>query len=500
MDEKTDPASNPGATTPERFPAVPGAATRFRMERLDAAAFAPLKPVAEVQLDGLLPVAATVLNVSQSGAWLRWPTGTVGPQRGERIELKLAIPPVSLWTGTATVSRVDGDRFGVSFSGLLDLDAALDVARVHAWTAPKDELEVRPWGVDGLEGLRARLGDFRMLLEDVRARTQRMEADLPLAAWQQTSPVAMQALEDRVMTDLVKPMLAVSDGIGAAYLEAGAPYARLRGWSHRLLHDLLMTSPFMARALQKPLNYAGDYVLMNYIYTEQFAGETLFGRTINLFGTRNRTGMAVWGRKEMLRDELQALLDRRAGSVAPVRILAVAAGPAQEAFELFTQLTRFHGRAELVLFEQDRGALSFAYRRLQRALAANPNPNITLQFRNDSITRLIYGDPDRDDLGSYDAIYSAGLFDYLGGPAWGRVATALGECLAPGGTLWIGNMVPECSARWFMEVHLDWHLRYRTEAETLELARRAVPGLDVEIQRDPTGLNPFARVTRRSGL
>ena len=491
--DESKPSVSNFSVPPENIPGVLGAATRFRMERFDGATFRPLVPKAEVRQEGGTPVDVVVVNVSQSGAALRWPPGGGVPRKGDALEVKLSIGPIRLWDGPATAIRVESDRVGVSFPGLVDLDTAIDVARVAAWQTPNDALEARTPPADGLELVKSLLADFRLLLEDVQVRTARMERELPLAAWRDTAPAAMAAVGARIEADVLAPMLELSEAINGAYLAAGAPSARLGPWARRLLHDHLLTSPFMARALEKPLRYPGDYLLMNYIYRDSFAGDSLFARVMTLFGTRNRTGLAVRSRKGMIREELIALLDRRAGSTDPVRILAVAAGPAEEAWELLTGGHPIRCPVEIVLFEQDRAALTFAYRRLQKALDLHPNPNVSLQFRNDSVTRLIYSGPDPVDVGRYDAIYSCGLFDYFGAPAWSRVARALGDYLGPGGTLWIGNMVPENSARWFMELHLDWHLRYRTEAETLDLARKATADLAVRIQRDPTGLNPFAR-------
>ncbi len=68
--------------------------------------------------------------------------------------------------------------------------------------------------------------------------------------------------------------------------------------------------------------------------------------------------------------------------------------------------------------------------------------------------------------------------------------------VAPGGSLYIGNMVPESQSRWFMELHMDWFLVYRQRSEMLEIARMAAPDADLEILEEASGVNPFVMLTR----
>jgi extracellular factor (EF) 3-hydroxypalmitic acid methyl ester biosynthesis protein len=107
-----------------------------------------------------------------------------------------------------------------------------------------------------------------------------------------------------------------------------------------------------------------------------------------------------------------------------------------------------------VLFDQDRHALSHAFRRLQPLV----KEQISVLYLNESIKRLLRDAELFGGFGHFDAIYSAGLYDYLQ-PATAVVLTRnLFARLTPGGVLCIGNMAPENPCRWFMESHLDWHL------------------------------------------
>lgn len=502
--EGTDPSlgsagQEPGTREFVDIPSPPLPERNFRMERMGVGAFAPLVPHVSVEVDGVR-LSAGLLNISQSGAALAWPPHAPWPRQGARLDLRIGFDDVVAWSGPGRVERLGVDVLGVSFQGLVDLDAVLQVARIRSWRAPAgDPLARRSWKVDGHAPLKALLADFRLLLEDVQDRVASLERDLPSDVWNNPAATAgFGAVRELVRQQVVPALVAASDELNAAWLGADVGAAKsLAPFADRLLRPLFMTSPFMARARNKPLRYAGDFILMNHIYRDDFAGNSLFGRVMTAFGVGNRTGDAVRARKVLLRDALAAAIEARSGSVSPVRVLAVAAGPAEEIFDLLQTSAPFRTEVEFVLFEQERAALAFAYRRLTQELGNGRHPEVRVTYRNESATQLIFNSSAPADLGRYTVVYSAGLFDYFGEPVWVRAARTLADCVEPGGSLWIGNMVPESPARWFMELLLDWNLRHRPESRTLDLARRSAPaGFEVGMRRDATGINPFAVLER----
>jgi hypothetical protein len=56
--------------------------------------------------------------------------------------------------------------------------------------------------------------------------------------------------------------------------------------------------------------------------------------------------------------------------------------------------------------------------------------------------------------------------------------------------------VPEVTARWLLEFHLDWYCIYKSREETLDFATQGAPGAEVRIDVEPMGYNVFAVVTR----
>jgi hypothetical protein len=92
-------------------------------------------------------------------------------------------------------------------------------------------------------------------------------------------------------------------------------------------------------------------------------------------------------------------------------------------------------------------------------------------------------------------VYSCGLFDYLQEATAVRLARNLCAAAAPGGQVFIGNMVDHPD-RWIMEHHFEWELLYRTREELVDIGRRAVPGARLRLVEEETGVNPFIELVR----
>jgi extracellular factor (EF) 3-hydroxypalmitic acid methyl ester biosynthesis protein len=148
------------------------------------------------------------------------------------------------------------------------------------------------------------------------------------------------------------------------------------------------------------------------------------------------------------------------------------------------------------MFDQDKGALAYAYRRIQPLIENRDGPGVRVLYLHESIKRLLQDRTLFDEFGTFDLIYSAGLFDYLRVPTAVQLARDFYSRLAAGGQLLISNMVPENPSRWYMEHHLDWFLLYRSRAELMEIGQRACPDARLRILEEETGVNPFLEFTR----
>jgi extracellular factor (EF) 3-hydroxypalmitic acid methyl ester biosynthesis protein len=447
-----------------------------------------------------------LFDVSQNGIAFEW-TGSDPPEVGADVEkLTIQFDDHEAYAGLAKVSsvrRVGGTVVvGVSLlDTLMNIEDVLHLRDVKAWVAGSkgDKLRAReaPWFVQGMQEFKATVAELRLFLEDGQAQLADLEASLPSHILQSTqSSPARDALVQRMKGGFSAEIVRFSNQVDEATRKASrSEWDALREFSQRQLHPLLMQSPWMHRARYKPLGYPGDFELMNGLYGNHFSGATLFARAVNLAFVSTPAAEAVRTRKDMMKRELGKALDR-AKEGRPVRILSIAAGPAQEVYELLLEREEIEGRVEIVLFEQDRRALSFAHARLSRLVKRRWADRVKVTLLHDSIKRLLLGSTVFPGSGEYDMVYACGLCDYLQRNTWVKLCRTLYGTVAPEGTLYVGNMVPQNPSRWFMELHLDWALVYREKEEMLELARAATATARLGICEEPTGVNPFVSLTR----
>ncbi|HXW44951.1 MAG TPA: class I SAM-dependent methyltransferase [Streptosporangiaceae bacterium] len=320
---------------------------------------------------------------------------------------------------------------------------------------------------DGLEGLR--------------------EAITPLESRRGEAPRADTASESLVasaLNDAVAPHLAVLER------EIGFPDPATWRVASRYFHErfgpLVDLSPFAARCFHKPLGYAGDFEMMNMVYRNESVGRSLFGRSLSRIVLDSDAARAVRNRTDYLTAKIEAAVARAAPD-QPARILSVAAGPAMEIQRILQRDAAMLAadRAEIVLLDQDAGALDHATGQI-RALAAAAGVKVKLRCINTSIRTVI-----ADGLhGSYDLVYSAGLFDYLRDRTARAAGARIVEALAPGGTAVIGNFAVANPTRPLMELVLDWALIHRSPDDLRCLFGDLGNGMTIE--REAAGVNLFA--------
>jgi extracellular factor (EF) 3-hydroxypalmitic acid methyl ester biosynthesis protein len=479
-----------------------GRAVFFRPQRYTAADLAPLRASVTVDVAGE-PCECAVLDVSQNGVAFAWPPAAP-VQQGQCFPAVLCFDAYQAFRGDVQVGSVreqDGSLFvGVSFKDfLLDIDEVLDLRTVRGWKTDGVSLRMQEnaWSVPASERFKALVAELRLLLEDAEQRFTALEKELPWHVMHGTGNPARAALEASLRADFVPEVVRASEEIDLAVRELPGGHANPIGkaWSIRHVHDYLMQSPALHRARQKPFGYPGDYEMMNFIYQRDFGGATLFAWAVGLAYADIVSSRAVRNRKALVTRQLKALLARRRTSGEAVRVLSIAAGPAQELFELFQQIDELPVPVEVVLFEQDKNALAHAWRKLKAPVAARFPRQVRLTFLHDSIKRLLRDGDLFADFGKFDFIYSCGLFDYLQHRTAVVLMRRLASAAAAGGQLLVANMADH-RARWLLEHQLDWNLIYRTHQELLDLGHRAVPGAQLRILEEDTGANPFLELVR----
>ena len=244
------------------------------------------------------------------------------------------------------------------------------------------------------------------------------------------------------------------------------------------LFELCQQDPYTARAYHKPRGYAGDAVMLDYVYSGRAPEDTSeIGRRIFQATTRVPMGLSVLFRRAFLRSHIDDVIARKPAC----RILSVASGHCREIEDslLFQQVSD----CEFFALDQDHASGATV-----AAQYAHPRVHVVTE----PIKALVSG---RIDLGEVDLIYSAGLYDYLPDPIAMRLTQRLYGMLKPGGQLLAANFLRTCYGRGYLEAFMDWRLEYRTAEELRHLfpedARERA-----QVSIDPHGNVVYAVVTR----
>ncbi len=519
------------SSVPHSYEELEGAAGRevfFRPQRYRPADLLPIAFTVRVLVAGQWSQPALV-DVAQGGVAVIWPADQPPPavDAAATVELVVASQLVQasvFHRGEARVAVLrpseEGQVVGLALVGSpLDVDGLLQVRDLQRWQPHQGGdlgLAVSPWQVQGHQEFRAAVGAFRLFLEDARDNLHQLErilpwsvihgdgppADqshavhyLPRSGWVPCDSHARRALVERLFSEFVPAVLGHFGTIDSAMRRATPEeMPALKHYSVRHLHELLMPAPLLQRAWSKPLGYPGDFECMNYMYFRPFEGATLYGKALHLAACASLPACAVRARKDLVKQEILRLVQQgRPGR--PVRIASIAAGPSQEVFEMLSECKVLPHAMEVVLFDQDRAALSFAQRRLA-PLVERHGKRLKLVVLQDSIRRLLHDPSLFSALGPFDIVFSSGLFDYLRLDLAAQLTGNLVGHLAPAGRALIGNMAPHNPARWVFEHHLDWNLLYRTHEQMLEFGRLGAPTAELQVINDATALNPYLIVQR----
>jgi extracellular factor (EF) 3-hydroxypalmitic acid methyl ester biosynthesis protein len=252
------------------------------------------------------------------------------------------------------------------------------------------------------------------------------------------------------------------------------------------LRALLHQDPFTWRAFSKPRGYAGDAVLLDFVYGREEGWDvpddcSELGKEIFQFTTGSSACEAVLARRAFIADLVGALAEE----VDKPHILSVACGHLREALLCSTVKRRRFSR--YVALDSDPKSLE----EVRRCYGA-----FGVQTRNASVRQLVTRG---SGLGLFDLVYSTGLYDYLQMPAAQRLTKSLFKLLRPRGRLLLANFLPGILDVGFMESYMAWKLIFRTRQEMLGIAEDIPFALvrDIRIFAEDNQNIVFLEITRR---
>jgi hypothetical protein len=195
------------------------------------------------------------------------------------------------------------------------------------------------------------------------------------------------------------------------------------GLQREMLPFLLLTDT-TERFYSKPRGYAGDFLTIEMIYQNRWAGTGRIGPLLDRCFLNAPTAKAVRNRRALLAGEIMKTVEAKEGAT---HVTSLACGPAEELFDVFQQLDD-PGRLQASLLDIDLQALAYVADRRDKARLQNH-----IGLINANLVYLALG-RQKLELKDQDLIYSIGLSDYFNDKFVGKLLNWIHGRLRLGGT------------------------------------------------------------------
>nr|WP_274425885.1 class I SAM-dependent methyltransferase [Chelativorans sp. YIM 93263] len=221
--------------------------------------------------------------------------------------------------------------------------------------------------------------------------------------------------------------------------------------------------PFMRWSFKKPRGYSGDAHLLDFIYghpsvADEIANASSIGKALYYGYTRDApSAAAVRERRDLLTRHVDLIASLRG---LETEILAIAGGHLREAEHSIALREKRIKR--WVALDQDSLSVESVARDFQETC---------VEAIDGSVRGLLTG---AYNLGQFDFIYSAGLYDYLSERVAVKLTQICLQMLKPGGVFLFANFTTEMSDDGFLETLMNWALLQRSEADMWRIVNASV--------------------------
>ena len=207
-------------------------------------------------------------------------------------------------------------------------------------------------------------------------------------------------------------------------------------------------------ALLKKYGYAGDFMMIDKIYTGN-TPENPFFQSWDRYFQNHAAPKAVRNRKTYFKK----MIHQKFETCTSINLLNVASGPGRDLLELYMEKGDDKSLTTICV-EMDKNAIDYAANLLE-AYADK------IKFIHKNIFKF-------ETEQKFDIIWSAGLFDYFDNKAFVFILKKFKEWIAAGGEIIVGNFNDSHNpTREYMELFGDWYLHHRTRDELVDLALEA---------------------------
>lgn len=266
---------------------------------------------------------------------------------------------------------------------------------------------------------------------------------------------------------------------------------RHRRFYQQELVPLFEVSPYNKRVYDKPLGYAGDYVLMLYLYEDGYEGDSTYAKFIHRYSMHVPAARANHNRKDFYKAQINNILEKN----AEAQITSIACGPAIEILEALKEnpLTK---QAAFTCLDFEERALRHV-RNEVAALEKEQGEKFNINFIHGNVQNLLRFEKLDVLFPEQDLIYSSGLIDYFSDRIAAKMIEVLFKKLKPGGKLIVGNVSADNRHRAYTELLGEWFINHRTEKDMLTLTERIKENKIIEIACEAeTKMNIFLIITK----
>lgn len=226
-------------------------------------------------------------------------------------------------------------------------------------------------------------------------------------------------------------------------------------------------------ALRKPFGYAGDFLIIDKIYTGHQSDHAEYGKWDAYFH-RHAATKAVRNRKDYFKQNLKRILRGNQGQ--PTSLLNLASGPARDLAELYQSIDP--QLLKTTCIDLDAHAIEYA-KQLNKPWLGQ------IEFIHRNIFKFR---PENN----FDVVWSAGLFDYFDDATFVAILRRIRTWANPGGEIIIGNFSEENPSRRYMETFGEWYLHHRSPEKLIGIAMQAgFKRTEIQVGKESEGVNLF---------
>ncbi len=231
-------------------------------------------------------------------------------------------------------------------------------------------------------------------------------------------------------------------------------------WQHLIplaqnhqIADYFLQDPFTRWSYVKPRGYSGDAQLIDFIYGHpsldaEIAKASPIGLQLYETNRHSPASIAVRERRDLLTQHIDEIAATRGKNA---EILTIAAGHLREADR--SRALQQERIKRWVVLDQDPLSVGSVRRDFS---------GTCIEAVDGSVRSLL---TNAHDLGTFDLVYAAGLYDYLNDKVSIKLTRKCLQMLKPNGVFIFANFAENIIADGFMETFMNWALLLRTEQD-----------------------------------